>query len=84
MCNQPPGPAWINTRSRIRRGIQLPIEVVSQRNRCLRANIEGVSDPYKGCRSGIIAGRMACVLVAALLACASSRTVRLSRKAGFL
>ncbi len=50
----------------------MPIEAVSQRNRCLRANIEGVSDPYKGCRSGIIAGRMACVLVAALLACASS------------
>ena len=83
MCNQPPGPAWINTRSRIRRGIQLPIEVVSQRNRCLRANIEGVSDPYKGCRSGIIAGRMACVLVAALLACASSAHGQVIEEGGF-
>ena len=83
MCNQPPGPAWINTRSRIRRGIQLPIEVVSQRNRCLRANIEGVSDPYKGCRSGTIAGRMACVLVAALLACASSAHGQVIEEGGF-
>ena len=83
MCNQPPGPAWINTRSGIRRGIQLPIEVVSQRNRCLRANIEGVSDPYKGCRSGTIAGRMACVLVAALLACASSVHGQIVEEGGF-
>ena len=83
MCNQPPGPAWINTRSRIRRGIQLPIEVVSQPGRCLRANIEGVSDPYKGCRSGTIAGRMACVLVAALLACASSAHGQVIEEGGF-
>ena len=25
MCNQPPGPAWINTRSGIRKGLRLPI-----------------------------------------------------------
>ena len=61
----------------------MPIEVVSQRNRCLRANIEGVSDPYKGCRSGTIAGRMACVLVAALLACASSVHGQIVEEGGF-
>ena len=82
MCNQPPGPAWINTRSGIRKGIRLPLGVVSQRNRCLRANIEGVSDP-KGCRSVAIAGRMACILAAALLACASLAHGQVIEEGGF-
>ncbi len=76
-------PAWINTRSGIRKGIRLLVGVVSQRNRCLRANIDGASDPYKACRSGAIAGRMACLLGIVVLACASVAQGQVIEEGGF-
>ena len=48
MCNQPSMPAWINTRSGIRKGIRLPIMGSEPAQQMFARKHEGGSDPCKG------------------------------------